>query len=35
MGYDKHQVAREFTRWSQSYDRSILQWLLFGPRTAS
>jgi ubiquinone/menaquinone biosynthesis C-methylase UbiE len=31
MGYDKHQVAQEFTRWSQSYDRSILQWLLFGP----
>ena len=31
MGYDKHQVAREFTSWSESYDRSILQWLLFGP----
>ena len=31
MGYDKHQVAQEFTRWSESYDRSILQWLLFGP----
>jgi len=31
MGYDKHQVAQEFTRWSRSYDRSILQWLLFGP----
>jgi len=31
MGYDKHQVAQEFTRWSNSYDRSILQWLLFGP----
>ena len=31
MGYDKHQVAQEFTRWSQSYDRSILQWLLFAP----
>jgi ubiquinone/menaquinone biosynthesis C-methylase UbiE len=31
MGYDKDQVAQEFTRWSNSYDRSILQWLLFGP----
>jgi len=31
MGYDKQQVAQEFTRWSNSYDRSILQWLLFGP----
>jgi ubiquinone/menaquinone biosynthesis C-methylase UbiE len=31
MGYDKQQVAHEFTRWSSSYDRSILQWLLFGP----
>jgi len=31
MGYDKHQVAQEFTQWSNSYDRSILQWLLFGP----
>jgi ubiquinone/menaquinone biosynthesis C-methylase UbiE len=31
MGYDKHQAAREFTQWSNSYDRSILQWLLFGP----
>jgi ubiquinone/menaquinone biosynthesis C-methylase UbiE len=31
MGYDKRQVAREFTSWSRSYDRSILQWLLFGP----
>ena len=31
MGYDKHQAAQEFTRWSDSYDRSILQWLLFGP----
>ena len=31
MGYDKHQVAQEFTRWSRSYDRSILQWLLFAP----
>jgi ubiquinone/menaquinone biosynthesis C-methylase UbiE len=31
MGYDKHQAAEEFTRWSDSYDRCILQWLLFGP----
>ena len=31
MGYDKHQVAHEFSRWSTSYDRSILQWLLFAP----
>jgi ubiquinone/menaquinone biosynthesis C-methylase UbiE len=31
MGYEKHQVAQEFTSWSQSYDRSILQWLLFAP----
>ena len=31
MGYDKDQVDQEFTRWSDSYDRSILQWLLFGP----
>jgi ubiquinone/menaquinone biosynthesis C-methylase UbiE len=31
MGYDKEQAAEEFTRWSESYDRSILQWLLFGP----
>ena len=31
MGYDKDQVDQEFTRWSNSYDRSILQWLLFGP----
>ena len=31
MGYDKQQVAQEFTSWSESYDRSILQWLLFGP----
>ena len=27
----KDQVDQEFTRWSNSYDRSILQWLLFGP----
>ena len=31
MGYDKHQAKHEFTRWSESYDRSILQTLLFGP----
>src|SRR5258708_5301570 len=31
MAYDKHQATHEFTRWSESYDRSILQWLLFGP----
>jgi ubiquinone/menaquinone biosynthesis C-methylase UbiE len=31
MGYDKHQVAREFTSWSHSYDRSVLQWMLFAP----
>jgi ubiquinone/menaquinone biosynthesis C-methylase UbiE len=31
MGYDKSQATVEFTRWSESYDRSILQWLLFGP----
>ena len=31
MSYDKLQVAEEFTRWSRSYDRSILQWLLFAP----
>ena len=31
MGYDKHQATHEFTRWSENYDRSILQWLLFGP----
>jgi ubiquinone/menaquinone biosynthesis C-methylase UbiE len=31
MGYDKHQVAEEFSRWSRTYDRSILQWLLFAP----
>ena len=29
--YDKRQATHEFTRWSESYDRSILQWLLFGP----
>src|ERR1700733_5813388 len=31
MSYDKLQATREFSRWSGSYDRSILQWLLFGP----
>ena len=31
MSYDKHQATVEFNRWSESYDRSILQWLLFGP----
>ena len=31
MAYDKHQATDEFTRWSESYDRCILQWLLFGP----
>ena len=29
--YDKQQATHEFTRWSESYDRSVLQWLLFGP----
>ena len=31
MAYDKHQATHEFARWSETYDRSILQWLLFGP----
>jgi ubiquinone/menaquinone biosynthesis C-methylase UbiE len=31
MTYDKGQATHEFTLWSESYDRSILQWLLFGP----
>src|SRR4051812_2903033 len=31
MAYNKHQAADEFARWSESYDRCILQWLLFGP----
>jgi ubiquinone/menaquinone biosynthesis C-methylase UbiE len=31
MSYDKHQATVEFNRWSEHYDRSILQWLLFGP----
>lgn len=29
--YDKSEATREFTRWSESYDRCVLQWLLFGP----
>jgi ubiquinone/menaquinone biosynthesis C-methylase UbiE len=31
MSYDKAQASREFDRWSENYDRSVLQWLLFGP----
>ncbi|MBI1832833.1 MAG: methyltransferase domain-containing protein [Planctomycetes bacterium] len=31
MAYDKGQATHEFTRWSEHYDRSILQLLLFGP----
>ncbi len=31
MREEKDLAVREFTRWSESYDRSILQWLLFGP----
>ena len=31
MAYDKTQATHEFSRWSENYDRSILQWLLFGP----
>ncbi len=31
MREEKVLAVREFTRWSESYDRSILQWLLFGP----
>ncbi|HKI19325.1 MAG TPA: class I SAM-dependent methyltransferase [Isosphaeraceae bacterium] len=31
MSYDKHQATLEFRRWSDSYDRCILQWMLFGP----
>src|SRR5438105_2724357 len=31
MAYDKQQAAHEFARWSESYDRCVLQWLLFGP----
>lgn len=31
MSYYKVQAAREFDRWSQSYDRCVLQRLLFEP----
>ncbi len=31
MGYHKEQASEEFARWSASYDRSVLQWMLFGP----
>jgi ubiquinone/menaquinone biosynthesis C-methylase UbiE len=31
MRYDKTQATHEFTRWSENYDRSILQLLLFRP----
>jgi ubiquinone/menaquinone biosynthesis C-methylase UbiE len=31
MAYDKNQATDEFVRWSESYDRCILQWLIFGP----
>lgn len=31
MSYDKRQATAEFTRWSENYDRCVLQWLLFGP----
>jgi ubiquinone/menaquinone biosynthesis C-methylase UbiE len=31
MSYEKAQATQEFSRWSGGYDRSILQWLLFGP----
>jgi ubiquinone/menaquinone biosynthesis C-methylase UbiE len=31
MAYDKKHATAEFTRWSESYDRCVLQWLLFGP----
>ncbi len=31
MAYDKIQATDEFTRWSENYDRSVLQLLLFGP----
>jgi ubiquinone/menaquinone biosynthesis C-methylase UbiE len=29
--YDTTQAKDEFVKWSRSYDRSVLQWLLFGP----
>ena len=31
MPYQKAQASRQFERWSVRYDRSVLQWLLFGP----
>jgi ubiquinone/menaquinone biosynthesis C-methylase UbiE len=31
MTYDKTQATHEFTRWSENYDRCILQTLLFRP----
>ncbi len=31
MSYDKAQATEEFTRWSENYDRCILQSLLFRP----
>ena len=31
MGYDRQQATEEFVRWSESYDRCVLQWLLFAP----
>lgn len=31
MAYDKRQATDEFTKWSESYDKCVLQWLLFGP----
>ncbi|MBX6314531.1 MAG: class I SAM-dependent methyltransferase [Isosphaeraceae bacterium] len=31
MAQRKIQAADEFRRWSDRYDRSIFQWLLFGP----
>ena len=31
MPYEKSQATREFSRWSAGYDRSVLQWILFGP----
>jgi ubiquinone/menaquinone biosynthesis C-methylase UbiE len=31
MPYKKVQAAQEFDRWSQGYDRSVLQRLLFEP----
>jgi SAM-dependent methyltransferase len=31
MSYDKVQAVQEFRRWSEGYDRCVLQRLLFGP----